>query len=140
MPVIHLTRKEWDKTLKPVLSVPLQKCGIVDLWNGILLFSAEMHQGMGILHPHCLQHIKQLALLFTESPKNNPLSDPPLSNAKELRCECGFSGHTGDVPFQCHRMLQQTCGLNLFFFCEEHDLCPADPHQKLMKKGRKMHS
>ena len=64
MEAINLTKVQWDAIINIYIGALLKKAGIVASFPRDFVFSSTRYNGLGLLHPFFLQHIKHIMMLM----------------------------------------------------------------------------
>ena len=64
MEAINLAKVQWDAIIKVFMGTFLKKSGIVASFPRYLFFSSALYNGLGLLHPFFMQHIKHIMLIM----------------------------------------------------------------------------
>ena len=63
-PLIHLSLKEWEKIMSPILQVALPKAGICRTFPRDVVYGPQRFQGLGVPHPLGTQLIRQIDMML----------------------------------------------------------------------------
>jgi hypothetical protein len=132
-----IDKNGWDKIMKPMVGVVLQRSRIAKNLPRDVFYSSYQFQGLSVMHPWYRQQIVHLITLCKETFNGTPTGELLQANAEQLHLEIGLPGLFTDAPMTRVAPYITKCWMkNLLLFLSEFKIQLGDPLPKLIPQRR----
>ena len=132
MKATRLNKAQWTQMVKPLLSIALQKVGIIEKLPRVMVYTSRQYYGLGLNHPWCNQQLKHLYTLIGETANKTPTELLLQASAELLRLEIGSPVTFKDVHRKRLKFtLTSTWLIDLLYFWGDNDIFLHDPLPQL---------
>jgi hypothetical protein len=109
MVAISLTRDQWDEVMKPLLQAVLPRIGITRSFPRLVVYAPLIRNGLGLLHPHDNQYLKQLQTVMRHGDRLSPTGRMIRASYEQMQLEIGTEISFLSVPFSKYGNLATQC-------------------------------
>ena len=85
MEATHIDKNGWDKIMKPMLGIILQRSKFARNFPRDVFYSTSTYQGLSVMHPWYRQQIVHIITLCKETVHGTPTGELLIANTEQLR-------------------------------------------------------
>ena len=98
MEAINLSKEQWNEIIKEFMGMLLTRSGIVKSLSRQAVFSSKKYNGLGLMHPFYLQHIKHISLLYSFDTLDDQTQSLIRASWEEAVYELGLGTNLFTIP------------------------------------------